>query len=202
MCKHVKRPLRKVRTSTFLKWCLCDVTETLWAYIKYSETYQDEDMPEVWIVPMNVSLCQWKWRRNIIKSDFPSSTLSITSSYMLFFLPISTTCIHMSNMSSQSWSSLTDLKASPRGLNTWWFIHVQTHNLLKHTQSVSPLEDLKDVALHWSSLACSYASLCEEFNLGAQLASSIKHFEHRHYGEYARSRSLNSQLHHVLYTAP
>lgn len=116
-------------------------------------------MLKVWIVSMNVSLCQWKQRRNNIKSDFPSSTLSITSSYMLFFLPISTTCIPVSTMSSQSWSSLTDLKTSPRGLNTWWFIHVQTHNLLKHTQSVSPLEDLKDVALHWFSLACSYVSL-------------------------------------------
>lgn len=43
-------------------------------------------------------------------------------------------------------------KHLPGGLDARWFIHVQTHDLLKHTQSVNPSEEVKDAVHSRSSL--------------------------------------------------
>ncbi len=110
-CKIHMTPSKATITSIFCPFLHQNTWQLLTRQIfRNIRGHFDQDITgEVSFVPMNVRRCHWKGQRNNIKSDFPSSTFTnrvtftITSSYMHFFLPIGTTCIHMSTMSSQFW---------------------------------------------------------------------------------------------------
>lgn len=73
-------------------------------------------------------------------------------------------------------SPLTDVKASTRRLNVWWFIYVQTHESLKHVQFVNPTEVVvKDETLRRPSLVSSLVcfSAWQEFGTATQLTDLV-----------------------------
>ena len=87
---------------------------------------------------------------------------------MHFPSPSVASATHVAQYNLSPDSSLTDLKAFPLSVKAQWFIHVSKHDLLKHTQSVNPFEELKDVVCHWVCLVCSYLNLPrEEFSIDA-----------------------------------